>query len=99
MRRFESEREAKEFLAERIAEEARRRGEPLSEVERKMLYFSETGCTLPDIADVAGRFNEECDEQHYKQKIIVCTSRRPLPLHSDSTSAKQDGAAVVAARP
>ena len=34
--------DAKVFLACRIAEEAEREGFPLTEVERKMLYFSET---------------------------------------------------------
>jgi len=51
MTRFTSAREAKEFLVAKIAEEAQREGVPLSEVERKMLCFSETGWTLPDIAN------------------------------------------------
>jgi hypothetical protein len=50
--RFHSAREAKEFLISRIVEEARRENIPLSEVERKMLYFSETDWTLPDIMQV-----------------------------------------------
>jgi hypothetical protein len=34
--------EAKEFLISRIVTEAQRENVPLSEIERKMLYFSET---------------------------------------------------------
>jgi hypothetical protein len=47
MARFGNAREAKEFLISRIAEQAQRAGEPLSEIERKELYFSESGWTLP----------------------------------------------------
>ena len=46
MARFENAREAKEFLISRIAEQAQRDGEPLSEIERKELYFSESGWTV-----------------------------------------------------
>ena len=58
MARFGSAREAKEFLISRIVDQAQRDGVPLSEVERKMLYFSETGWTLPDIMSV----NEASDD-------------------------------------
>lgn len=39
-----------DFLVGRIAQRAEQEGVPLSEVERKMLYFSETAWTLPDMA-------------------------------------------------
>jgi hypothetical protein len=42
MRRFATTRDAMEFLVSRIVTEAQREGVPLSETERKMLYFSET---------------------------------------------------------
>jgi hypothetical protein len=41
----------------------------LSEVERKMLYFSETAWTLPDIAEVNEAFDRECDQAEYEAKI------------------------------
>ena len=46
-------REAKEFLISKIVAEAQRENAPLSETERKMLYFTESGWTLPDIAQVS----------------------------------------------
>jgi hypothetical protein len=49
---FSTAREAKEFLVSEIVAEAQRKNVPLSEIERKMLYFSETGWTLPDIMEV-----------------------------------------------
>jgi hypothetical protein len=42
MHPFSNDREALDFIASQIADQARRDGVPLSDVERKMLYFSET---------------------------------------------------------
>ncbi len=43
MSRFSSSPAALEFLISRIVAEAKRENAPLSDVERDMLYFSETG--------------------------------------------------------
>ena len=69
MKRFSDAREAKEFLVSRIAEEAQQEAVPLSEVERKMLYFSETAWTLPDIMDVSDEFDRTYDQGEYEKKI------------------------------
>jgi hypothetical protein len=69
MNQFSSAREAKEFLVSRIVEEAQREGVPLSEVERKMLYFTETGWTLPNILDVSDEFDRDYDQDEYEKKI------------------------------
>jgi hypothetical protein len=66
---FESGREAKEYLVGRIVEEARREGVPLSEIETKMLYFSETAWTLPDIMDVNEAFERDYESVSYEEKI------------------------------
>jgi hypothetical protein len=66
---FATARDAKEFLVGRIITEAQREGVPLSEVERKMLYFSETAWTLPDIAEVSATFDREYNQAEYEQKI------------------------------
>ena len=47
MESFAQTRTAKEFLVHCIVDEAQREGTPLTEVERKMLYFSETHWSLP----------------------------------------------------
>lgn len=52
MASFRTAKEAKDYIAERIAAEAARESVPLSEVERKMLYWSETDWTLPDMKQV-----------------------------------------------
>jgi hypothetical protein len=69
MHRFSNAREAKEFLISRIVAEAQRENVSLSEIERKMLYFSETAWTLPDIMEVNDEFDREYDQAEYEKKI------------------------------
>ncbi len=66
---FSSGREAKEYLIERIVVEAELDGVPLSETERKMMYFTETAWTLPDIYDVNEVFERDYDDREYEAKI------------------------------
>jgi hypothetical protein len=78
---FATARDAKEFLVSRIIAESRREGVPLSEVETKMLYFSETAWTLPDIVEVNDAFDREYNQAEYEQKIRrlirnLCTNAR-----------------------
>jgi hypothetical protein len=68
---FSSVREAKEYLIGRIVDEAQRENVPLSEIERKMLYFTESGWTLPDIIEVAEKFDEEYEQTEYERKIAL----------------------------
>jgi len=65
---FKTEREAKEFLIGRILAEAERTGIEINEVERKMLYFSETGWSLPGILDVNAEFERDYDNDEYEAK-------------------------------
>lgn len=67
-RRVRAQR-AKEFLIAQVVEEAQRENEPLSEVERKMLYFTETEATLPDIYEVNAQFDSAYDSVEYEKKI------------------------------
>lgn len=71
VQRFATSRDAKEFLVGRILEQAQRGGIALTEVERKMLYFSETGWTLPDIAAVNTVFDRDYNRVAYEGKIAV----------------------------
>lgn len=66
---FMTVREAKDYLAGKIAAEAEQEGAPLTEVERKMLYFTETGWTLPDMMAVSEEFDRDYDQDEYEQKI------------------------------
>jgi hypothetical protein len=61
--------QAKEFLVAQIVQQAQLEGVPLSEIEQKMLYFTESGWTLPNIMEVAEKFDEEYDQDEYEKKI------------------------------
>ncbi len=69
MNRFSNDRGALDFIASRLAEEAQREGVAFSDVERKMLYFSETAWTLPDIWDANDKFDRDYDQDVYERKI------------------------------
>jgi hypothetical protein len=70
VQRFATAREAKEFLIGKIAEQAQLTGIPLSDIERKILYFTETDWTLPDIAEVNEAFERDYDRQQYEKKVV-----------------------------
>jgi hypothetical protein len=84
MNRFSSAREAKEFLVSKIVDEAQREGIPLSEVERKMLYFSETYWTLPDMMKVSNEFDREYDQNEYEKKIRGLAKTAMERCHKES---------------
>ena len=69
MKAFSSGREAKEFVISKIVVEAQRENVILSEVERKMLYFSETAWTLPDIMSVNEDFDRQHDQDEYDRRL------------------------------
>jgi hypothetical protein len=66
---FRSAREAKEYLIGRILAQAKQDGVTLSEIERKMLYFSETGWTLPGMLEINAEFDRDYNEVEYEDKI------------------------------
>lgn len=66
---FRSIRAAKEYLIGRILVQAGRDGVSLTEVEQKMLYFSETGGSLPGIAKTNEEFERDYDQDEYEEKI------------------------------
>jgi hypothetical protein len=69
MNQFQTVREAKEYLVRRILAQAKQDGVPLSDVERDMLYFSETGWTLPNMMTVSEDFDQNYDQDEYENKI------------------------------
>jgi len=73
--RIAGARAAKEYLIGRIVAQAKQDGIELSEIERKMLYFTETGWTLPDVTEVSAKFDEEYDQDEYETKIAWIVNR------------------------
>jgi hypothetical protein len=92
-----STRRAKENLADRIVAEAQREGIALSEVERKMLYFSETGWTLPEMAEVNEEFDRDYDQDAYEQKIggLVCSLRARTDRSEEEIAAWDEAVAKL----
>ena len=84
MKAFHSGREAKEFLISQIVEEAQHENIPLSEVERKMLYFTESGSTLPNIMKVNEDFDREYDQDEYEHKIAKLITKADKRIRKGS---------------
>lgn len=69
MQTLSTARGAKEFLVERIVSQAQRDAVALSDIERKMLYFSETAWTLPDMLEINAQFESTYDSGEFERKI------------------------------
>jgi len=93
---FATDRDALDFLAGRIASQAKRENVPLSDVERKMLYFSETGWTLPDIAEVSASFDQNYDQDKYERKIgqLIAGITADHHGHDEQEEEKWDAAVI-----
>jgi hypothetical protein len=81
---FKTIKQAKDYLANRIVAEAAREGVPLSETERKMLYFSESDWTLPDMVQVSAEFDRNYDQNEYEDKIAGLVLEIGMRDHSQS---------------
>jgi hypothetical protein len=84
MKAFHSGREAKEFLISELVAEAQRENVALSEVERKMLYFTESGWTLPDMMQVSEDFDREYDQAEYERKIAKLITKADTRIRNGS---------------
>ena len=86
MNRFSTERDAKEFLVEVLVREAATQGSPLADIERKMLYFSETGWTPDDVAEVADTFDREYDQATFERKIAKLSKAARSRMGKDGSA-------------
>jgi len=74
---------AKQFFISRVVEEAAVEQVSLSEVEKKMLYFTEVHPSLPDIYEVNAEFERDYDSDEYEAKIVgLLKSARDRDCHS-----------------
>lgn len=80
---------AKEFLIGRVVDKAKVEGVPLSEVERKMLYFTEVHPSLPDIYEVNAEFERSYDSDEYEAKIANLLRKARGKDRSDSSTKEQ----------
>jgi hypothetical protein len=67
--------DAKQFLITRVIEEGEVEQVRLSDVEKKMLSFTETYPSLPDIYEVNAEFERDYDSDEYEAKIAGLLKR------------------------
>jgi ribosomal protein L11 methylase PrmA len=81
---------AKQFLISKVIEEAELGRVSLSEIEKKMLYFTEVHPSLPDIYEVNAAFERDYDSDEYEAKIAkLLKNARDRDNHS-SPNREQD---------
>jgi hypothetical protein len=66
---------AKQFLISKVIEQAESEHVQLSNVEKKMLYFTEVHPSLPDIYEVNEEFERSYDADEYEDKIVGLLKR------------------------
>jgi len=81
---------AKQFLISRVIEEAGVEQVSLSEVEKKMLYFTEVHPSLPDIYEVNAGFERDYDSDEYEAKIVGLLKNARDRDRQSSASREQD---------
>ena len=77
--------EAKNFLVQEIAIEAQLEGTPLSDLERRMLYFTESEDATEDPAALNEQFEKEYDTAEYEKKISRLMSHAYRRSKKDSS--------------
>jgi hypothetical protein len=72
--------EAKDFLVRQTAEQAALEGVPLSDLEKRMMYFTETGECPEDPLALSEEFEKEYDTDEYetKAKKLLANAHRRL---------------------
>jgi hypothetical protein len=68
-------REAKDFLVTQTAEQAALEGVPLSDLEKRMMYFTETGECPEDPIGLNDAFEAEYETPAYEKKISLLMAR------------------------
>ncbi len=73
-------REAKDFLVAQTAEQAALERVPLSDLEKRMMYFTETGECPEDPLALNGEFEKEYDTDEYETKVkkLLANAHRRL---------------------
>jgi hypothetical protein len=87
-------REAKEYLIQQILLQAQRDGVSLSEIEQKMLYFSENYWTLPGMPEISKEFDLHYDQDEFETKIGELVHHIKQELHNDLSREHQWDKAV-----
>jgi hypothetical protein len=77
-------REAKDFLIRRVVEQARLEDVPLSDLERRMMYFTEGPDAVEDPISLNEEFEKQCDTTEYDAKLTKLLANAHKHLKTDS---------------
>lgn len=82
---------AKDFLVQQVAEQAARESVPLSEIEKKMMYFTESdplSCENP--LEINDEFEKEYNDAEYEAKMSNLLHHTYERLKAEGTERKRD---------
>lgn len=79
-----SSREAKDFLVSEIMRQAAIEHVPVTDIERRMMYFTEQADYVEDPIELNTAFEAECDSAVYEKKITDLARRACQRLKVDS---------------
>jgi uncharacterized membrane protein YccC len=83
-------REAKDFLVTQTAEQATLEGAPLSELEKRMMYFTESGYVPEDPIKLNEEFEAQYDTSEYEAKISRLLHHAYQRLRKENDAARKN---------
>lgn len=87
--------EAKDFLVQQTAEQAQRDGVPLSELEKRMMYFTESEDAVENPIQLNEEFEAQYDTVEYETKIARLLGRAYKRLRKENADAAQTWDAAI----
>src|SRR5260370_6167765 len=85
-------REAKDLLVAQTAEQAALEGVPLSDLEKRMMYFTESGYVPEDPIKLNEEFEAEYDSDEYEAKISRLLHHAYQPLREENDAVRKNRA-------
>src|SRR6266851_621551 len=82
--------EAKDFLVAQTAEQAALEGVPLSDLEKRMMYFTESGSVPEDPFKLNEEFEAEYDSDEYEAKISRLLHHAYQRLRKENEAARKN---------
>jgi hypothetical protein len=83
-------REAKDFLVAQTAEQAALEGVPLSDLEKRMMYFTESGYVPEDPIKLNEEFEAEYESDEYEAKISRLLRHAYQRLRKENDAARKN---------
>jgi hypothetical protein len=82
--------EAKDFLVAQTAEQAALEGVPLSDLEKRMMYFTESSYVPEDPIKLNDEFEAEYDSDEYEAKISKLLHHAYQRLRKENDAARKN---------